>query len=107
MKFEGDIPAFEAACLKEVRESLESCDRAEYECSPFRKLIALELEGTYPDTAVVLTYRYKAKYKPTAEDLRAIWHIWADPGEYSVFKPYPHSSDEMWSEAGERRRSFG
>jgi hypothetical protein len=102
MKFDGDIAAFEAACLKEIRESLESMDRADYEFSPFRTLVAVALEGTYPDTAVVVTYRYKAKYKPIAQDLRAIWPIWADPGEYSVFKPYPHSSDEMWSEAGEQ-----
>jgi hypothetical protein len=57
MKFEGDIPAFEAACLKEIRESLEQFDRDGW--SLFRTRVGVELEGRYPDTAVVMTYRYK------------------------------------------------
>jgi hypothetical protein len=101
MKFEGDIAAFEAACLKEIRESLERYDRADFDWSPFRTLVAVELEGTYPDTAVVVTYRYKPEYKPIPEDVRAIFVIWAKPGESSVFKPLAPSSDEMWTEAGE------
>jgi hypothetical protein len=102
VKFEGDVAAFEAACLKEIRESLEHYDRADFDWSPFRTLVAVELEGTYPDTTVVVTYRYKAEYKPVPEDLRASFPIWTEPGEYSVFKPFAPFSDEMWSEAGER-----
>jgi hypothetical protein len=102
MKFEGDIAAFEAACLKEIRESLERYGRADFDWSPFRTLVGVELEGTYPDTAVVVTYRYKPEYKPITEDLRATFPIWTEPGEYSDFKPFAPSSDEMWSEAGER-----
>lgn len=94
MKFEGDIAAFEAACLDEIREKLERCDHRGL--SPFRTLVAVELEGMYPDTAVVVTYRYKAEYKPIEEDLRASFAIWSQPW----FKPF--ESDEMWSEAGER-----
>jgi hypothetical protein len=58
-------------------------------------------ERTYPDTAVVVTYRYKSEYKAIHEDLRAIFVIWAKPGEYSVFRPLAPSSDEMWTETGE------
>jgi hypothetical protein len=46
VQFERDIVAFEAAYLKEIRESLEDCDRAGDDCSPFRTLVAVELEGT-------------------------------------------------------------
>jgi hypothetical protein len=53
MKFEGDVAAFEAACLDEIRESLERYDPRGL--SPFRTLVGVELEGTYPDTAVVVT----------------------------------------------------
>jgi hypothetical protein len=106
-KFEGDIAAFEAAYLKEIRESLERYGRAHFDWSPFRTLVGVELEGTYPDTAVVVTYRYKPEHKPIAEDLRATFPNWTELGEYSDFKPFAPSSDEMWSEAGERRRSFG
>lgn len=97
MKFEGDVPAFEAACLEEIRASLERCNRDDL--SPFRTLVAVELEGTYPDTAVVATYRYKAQYGPTQEDMRQSFPIWgADP----YFKPLAPFSDEMWTEAGEQ-----
>jgi hypothetical protein len=68
VKFQGDVPAFEAACLEEIPASLEHCDRRGL--SPFRTLVAVELEGTYPDSAVVVTYRYKAEYEPTREDAR-------------------------------------
>jgi len=102
VKFEGDVAAFEAACFEETRESLERCDRADYDCSPFRTLVAVELEETYPDTAVVVTYRYKPTYKPIPGDLRASFPIWTEPGERSAFKPLAPSSDEMWSEAGEQ-----
>jgi hypothetical protein len=98
MKFEGDIPVFEAACLDEIRESLEHYDRDDW--SPFRTLVGVELEGKYPDTAVVVTYRYKSEYKAILEDLRADFPIWSKPGEPSFFKPF--ATDEMWSEAGER-----
>jgi len=70
--------------------------------SPFRTLVAVELEGAYPDTAVVVKYRYKPEYKPTPEDLRTTFPIWVQAGEYSDFKPLAPSSDEMWSEAGEQ-----
>jgi hypothetical protein len=99
VKFEGDIAAFEAACLRGIRESLERYDRDGW--SPFRTLVGVELEGTYPDTAVVVTYRYKPEYKPIPDDLRARFSIWPEPGEPSEFKPLSPSSDEMWSEAGE------
>jgi hypothetical protein len=102
VQFEGDIAAFEAACLKDIRESLEVCDRAGYDCSPFRTLVSVELEGAYPDTAVVVTYRYKPQYKRIPEDLRAGFPIWTEPGEHSDFKPFAPNSDEMWSEAGEQ-----
>jgi hypothetical protein len=102
VKFEGDIAAFEAACLKEIRESLERCEGADYDCSPFRNLVGVELEGTYPDTAVVVTYCCKPRYDPKQEELRANFPIWSEPGEYSDFKPLAPSSDEMWSEAGEQ-----
>lgn len=68
MKFQGDVPAFEVTCLEEIRASLERCDRRGL--SPFWTLVAVDLEGTYPDTAVVVTYRYKAEYAPTQEDLQ-------------------------------------
>ncbi|HEY3212304.1 MAG TPA: hypothetical protein VGL16_03745 [Actinomycetota bacterium] len=100
MKFEGDIAAFEAACLKEIRESLERCERADYDCSPFRTLVAVELEGTYPDTAVVVTYRYKPRYDPKQEELRAPFPVWSEEERY--FMPFAPFSDEMWSEAGEQ-----
>lgn len=100
VKFEGDVAAFEAACLKEIRGSLERCERIGL--SPFRTLVAVELEGAYPDTAVVVKYRYKPEYKPTPEDLRTTFPIWVQPGEYSDFMPLAPSSDEMWSEAGEQ-----
>jgi hypothetical protein len=93
MKFEGDVAAFEAACLNEIRDSLEQCDRRGLS---FRTLVAVELEGTYPDTAVVVTYRYKAENEPIPEDLRASFAIWSQ----LWFKPF--EGDEMWSEAGER-----
>jgi hypothetical protein len=102
VQFEGDIAAFEAACLKDIRESLEDCDRTGYDCSPFRTLVSVELEGAYPDTAVVVTYRYKPQYKQIPGDLRASFPIWSQPGEYSDFKPFAPSSDDMWSEAGEQ-----
>lgn len=50
----------------------------------------------------MVTYRYKPQYKRIPEDLRASFPIWAEPGEYSVFKPLAPSSDQMWSEAGEQ-----
>jgi len=100
MKFEGDIPAFEAACFKEIRESLEAKDRDGW--SPLRTLVRVELEGTYPDTAVVVAYRYKPRYDPSQEELREGFPIWSKPGEYSEFKPSAPFSDEMWSEAGEQ-----
>jgi hypothetical protein len=50
---------------------------------PFRTLVAVDLEGTYPDTAVVVTYRYKAEYKPIPEDLLARFPIW---GKEPYFK---------------------
>lgn len=65
VKFEGDATAFEAACLEEVRESLERYDRDGW--SPFRTLLAVELDGTYPDTAVIVSYLNKAEYKPIRE----------------------------------------
>ena len=100
MRFEGDVAAFEAACLRDIRESLERCDRAEYECSPFRTLVAVELEGTFPDTAIVVKYRYKPRYDPKQEELRATFPIWSE--ELPLFKPFAQSSDVMWSEAGEQ-----
>jgi hypothetical protein len=100
MKFEGDVAAFEAACLNDIRESLERCDRADYDCSTFRTLFAVELEGTFPDTAIVVRYRYKPRYDPKQEELRATFPIWSE--ELPVFKPFAPSSDEMWSEAGEQ-----
>jgi hypothetical protein len=101
VQFEGDIAAFDPACIKGIRESLEDCDLAGNDCTPFRTLVAVELEGTYPDTAIVVTYRYKAAVHADTGDLRAIWPIWTEPGEHSVFKPMFPSSDEMWSDAGE------
>lgn len=97
VRFEGDVPAFEAACLDEVRESLERYDRDDW--SPFRTLVSVELEGAHPDTAVVVTYRYKPEYKPASEDLRNSFPIW---GEHSYFKPFAPFSDDLWTEAGER-----
>lgn len=93
VKFEGDVAAFEAACLKEIRETLERCDLTGL--SPFRTLVAVELEGAYPETAVVVKYRYKPEYKPVPEDLRTTFPIWVQSGEYSDFKPLAPSSDEM------------
>ena len=78
MKFEGDVAAFEAACLKDIRESLERCDHADYDCSPFRTLVAVELEGTFPDTAIVVKYRYRPRYDPKQEELRATFPIWSE-----------------------------
>lgn len=84
-------------CLKEIRESLERYDRAHFDWSPFRTLVAVELEGTYPDTVVLVAYRYKPEHKPIAGDQRADFHIW----ESTFFMPFAPFSDEMWSEAGE------
>jgi hypothetical protein len=41
-----------------------------------------ELEGTYPDTAVVVTYRYKPRCDPKQEELRAPFPIWSDEEPY-------------------------
>jgi hypothetical protein len=68
MEFKGDIPGFEAQCLREVRDSLGHVGRRDL--SPFRDLLGVELEGSYPDTAVVVTYRYKASYKAVDEELQ-------------------------------------
>lgn len=68
MKFEGGHRGIEGACLKDIRESLERWDRAVYECSPFRTVVGVDLGRTYPDTAVVLTYRYKPRYDPRQEE---------------------------------------
>jgi hypothetical protein len=48
-------------------------------------------------TVVVVSYRYKAEYKPIAKVLRDSFPIW---GKDSVFKPF--SDDEMWTDAGEQ-----
>jgi hypothetical protein len=47
----------------------------------------------------VVTYRYKAEYKPILEDLR---ERFAHRGESWYFKPFAPFSNEMWTEAGER-----
>jgi hypothetical protein len=49
---------------------------------------------------VVVSYRYKAEYKPIAKVLRDSFPIW---GKDSVFKPF--SDDEMWTDAGEQEVS--
>jgi hypothetical protein len=44
MEFKGDIPGFEAQCLREVRDSLEHVGR---DLSPFRDLLGVELAGSF------------------------------------------------------------
>jgi hypothetical protein len=95
MEFKGDILGFEAQCLREVRDGLGHVDRRDL--SPFRDLLGVELEGRYPDTAVVVTYRYKASYNALDEDLQAPFTIWSDD---SVFKVSDESG--RWSDQGER-----